>query len=293
VVDELGLDDLATGGEDEGYVPCFEAPAADPADDSDDLAVFGEDGGHVPDGTGAASEPADESDSFAVYGTSSGFVAKPCVGDGCLGRDVFTRTVASGLGTSLFPGNPAWITAGSGRVDGTQAIIDGPDPFSVPLSLAGTIEILWGPMSVMSADGIATADCTVGGGFLPNVTPDPDVFCEFLFGSTDSRVKIHTRTSLGGTGASGISEAFFTVFAGDARGFDFWLKMLLLDRQIGIKWWLTSQPEPASYSMAPAFLGSLPPHSAVNDLEMFGGRVFPGPVISTLKIQAICVLQGL
>jgi hypothetical protein len=79
VVDELGLDETAVGGEDEGYVPCLEEAAAGPADDSDAVAVFGEDEGYVPDGTGAASAPADDSDSLAVFGQGTGFVAKPCV----------------------------------------------------------------------------------------------------------------------------------------------------------------------------------------------------------------------
>jgi hypothetical protein len=122
VVDELGLDDLATGGEDEGYVPCDELAAADTDLGADALAVAGEDGAFVPEGTGAASDPADESDSLAIYGTSSGFVAKPC-GPACSCTEDWARTVLGGLGRSSWCADWAVFEGGAGQaVIGTEAV---------------------------------------------------------------------------------------------------------------------------------------------------------------------------
>jgi hypothetical protein len=124
VVDELGLDELATGGEDEGYVPCDELAAAETDLGADALAVAGEDGGFVPDGTGAAADPADESDSLAIYGTSSGFVPKPCFDTGltCIDYDSFNgRTVVY---TPL--SNDNWGQPSGGASDYTTDIIGVP-----------------------------------------------------------------------------------------------------------------------------------------------------------------------
>jgi hypothetical protein len=123
VVDELGLDETAVGGEDEGYVPCLEEAAAGPADDTDAVAVFGEDEGFVPDGTGAASAPADDSDSLAVFGQGSGFVAKPCSEAACSCTEDWARVVGGGLGRSSWCADWTVFEGGAGQsVTGTEAI---------------------------------------------------------------------------------------------------------------------------------------------------------------------------
>jgi hypothetical protein len=140
VVDELGLDDLATGGEDEGYVPCDEGPATDTDLGADALAVAGEDGGFTPVGTGAASAPADESDTVAIFGTSSGFVAKPCSEITCVAQDTFTRVEAFGLGTSEF--GPPWTSATGSSVDGSVGHVLGGSIPRVVLPFVLPVEIL-------------------------------------------------------------------------------------------------------------------------------------------------------
>jgi hypothetical protein len=132
VVDELGLDETAVGGEDGGYVPCFEEAAAVTPLGADAVAISGEDEGFVPEGTGAASDPADDDDSFAVFGRSAGFVAKPCVEpcvDGITDRFNRTRTTVEELGTS--DSTLDWLVVRNGSpqpaldvsVDGSVALV--------------------------------------------------------------------------------------------------------------------------------------------------------------------------
>jgi hypothetical protein len=78
VVDELGLDELASGGEDEGYVPCDELAAALVEPDADALAISGFDGAYSPPQSGASALVEPDADSLAISGFSTGFVAKPC-----------------------------------------------------------------------------------------------------------------------------------------------------------------------------------------------------------------------
>jgi hypothetical protein len=191
VVDELGLDETAVGGEDEGYVPCLEEAAAGPADDSDAVAVFGEDEGYTPDGTLAASVPPDDTDSFAIFGQNSGFVAKPCGGCDCGITDSWTRSVT--LTEHLSQDDPPitgdyWGTADCGldwsatlysisriSADGSRGVIalNGEDMFVHP-----TVAVSLPGIAPFEADSTATLRFSLG--YLGDPTASAD-YLDFRF----------------------------------------------------------------------------------------------------------------
>jgi hypothetical protein len=300
VVDELGLDDLATGGEDEGYVPCDEGPATDTDLGADALAVAGEDGGFTPVGTGAASAPADESDTVAIFGTSSGFVAKPCSEITCVAQDTFTRVEAFGLGTSEF--GPPWTSAVGSSVDGSVGHVLGGSIPRVVLPFALPVEILTKQRLNRGSGGYPTlafdffGGMTIHKGGSPSFTNLYWQLALFVYNAgflgdnpgipwsdTDVVLKVLARDEIGNVGSS----AEELIYSGiDVSVPVIWTRMRAESGRVRGRAWLDGDPEPSTYAVETAGLtldatSLLIPYTALM------------PSNGAWLIDSICVTEGL